>query len=42
MKHSKWIALLLTGVCAVSLLAGCGSKGNDTPSQTPSSKTAPN
>ena len=36
MKHSKWIALLLTGVCAVSLLAGCGSKGNDTPPQTSS------
>lgn len=34
MKHSKWIALLLTGVCAVSLLAGCGNKGNDTPPQT--------
>ena len=36
MKHSKWIALLLTGVCAVSLLAGCGSKGNDTSPQTSS------
>lgn len=36
MKHSKWIALLLTGVCAISLLAGCGSKGNDTSPQTSS------
>lgn len=36
MKHSKWMALLLTGVCAISLLAGCGSKGNDNPSSTPS------
>ena len=36
MKHSKWIALLLTGVCAVSLLAGCGSKEKDTSPQTSS------
>ena len=36
MKHSKWIALLLTGVCAISLLAGCGSKGSDTSPQTSS------
>ena len=32
MKHSKWMALLLTGVCAVSWLAGCsGNQGKDNP-----------
>ena len=36
MKHSKWVALLLAGVCAVSLLAGCGNKENDTSPQTSS------
>lgn len=35
MKHSKWMALLLTGVCAVSMLAGCNSnQGKDNPPTT--------
>ncbi len=36
MKHSKWISMLLAGVCALSLLAGCGSKENAETPQMPS------
>lgn len=36
MKHSKWISVILVGAYVLTLMAGCGVKGNNAPPQSTS------